>query len=131
MVFGCEELPQCSNSSGSMVIVELKHLPPLQRHQAQEFNMPTRKLLALLGLTLAAAITQAGETQASTEAKVANYRPQDYKVFVDKPTGFAYIKTPYGWKFIRHLEPEQVAKLRKDVTTPPKPTTAVRNITRT
>jgi hypothetical protein len=31
------------------------------------------------------------------------YTPNDFKVYIDKPTGFAYVKTPNGWLFVRKV----------------------------
>ena len=36
---------------------------------------------------------------------------QDYDLFVDPPTAFAFIKLPTGWKFIGKLDAEQMHHL--------------------
>lgn len=36
---------------------------------------------------------------------------QDYDLFVDPPTAFAFIKLPSGWKFIGKLDSEQLKHL--------------------
>jgi len=36
---------------------------------------------------------------------------QDYDLFVDPPTAFAFIKLPTGWKFVGKLDSEQLRHL--------------------
>lgn len=47
---------------------------------------------------------------AATAEANKEYTPADYLVYVDKPTGFAFIRTPYGWKFVRKIESTQLAE---------------------
>jgi hypothetical protein len=38
--------------------------------------------------------------QATPCLKAQVSSPRDYKVFIDKPTGFAFVCTPVGWTFV-------------------------------
>ncbi len=58
---------------------------------------------AMLGLALAFAMPSA---QAQSFVQV-----RDWDVYVDMPTGFAYVKTPNGWRFVRKLDEEQMTRL--------------------
>ncbi|NKI97822.1 hypothetical protein [Rhizobacter sp. SG703] len=62
--------------------------------------------LSCLALLLGALIGSPAEAQA-VEAVVVN----DYDVFVDPPTAFAFIKLPTGWKFIGKLDAAQLRQL--------------------
>lgn len=37
-------------------------------------------------------------------------QPEDYKVFIDVPTGYAFVKTPTRWVFVRKVESGRVAE---------------------
>lgn len=49
----------------------------------------------------------AGSPAVAQEAVVV----QDYDLFVDPPTAFAFIKLPTGWKFVGKLDSEQLKHL--------------------
>jgi hypothetical protein len=62
---------------------------------------------ALLGATFGAQAAPADDTTygkrlASTGA-VAKSRPGSFDVYIDKPTGFAFVNTPAGWTFTRRV----------------------------
>lgn len=76
-------------------------------HRKQDTMKTARTLVtraaAAIGLALAFAMPAA---QAQSFVQV-----RDWDVFVDLPTGFAYVKTPIGWRFVRQLDEEQMARL--------------------
>lgn len=61
--------------------------------------------LSSLALALWAGISLAGgggiSHQATPCVGAEVSAPADYKVFVDKPTGYTYVCTPAGWKFVK------------------------------
>ena len=66
--------------------------------------MHKRLLTTVAALALTAAF--AGPSQAQQAVPT-----RDFDVYVDLPTGFAFIKCPSGWKFIRKLDAEQLRDL--------------------
>lgn len=40
---------------------------------------------------------------------VAKSRPGSFDVYIDKPTGFAFVNTPAGWKFTRQVQDQSPA----------------------
>jgi hypothetical protein len=75
-----------------------------------EFLMPRYAAPSLFcfALVLGALSGAPAEVQAQTaDAVVVN----EYDVFVDPPTAFAFIKLPTGWKFIGKLDAAQLRDL--------------------
>ncbi len=67
--------------------------------------VPHRVLAALVA---AIALTAAGASATPARAEDRSFAPEDFQVFIDRPTGFSFIRTPGGWKFVRKLDPQQV-----------------------
>lgn len=67
-------------------------------------------LALLLPLSAAAAGSQA---QSGGLAKVRQHAvsPDSYHVFVDLPTGYMFVKTPFGWKFRGQLAADRFSQL--------------------
>jgi hypothetical protein len=63
--------------------------------------------LSCLALMLGALIGSLAEAQTTDAAVVVN----EYDVFVDPVTAFAFIKLPAGWKFIGKLDAGQLRNL--------------------
>ena len=66
-----------------------------------------------------AAITSAQAASPATQAAPGAARQRawtadDFAVYVDQETGFAFIKTPGGWKFIRRIEPGKLAEVPRE-----------------
>jgi hypothetical protein len=76
-------------------------------------KLPSKVSLAtLLCLAMGATYGRGGEhpnaIAEADEVAPASYGPCDYRVFIDEPTGYAFIKTPAGWKFIKKLDDAQI-----------------------
>jgi hypothetical protein len=62
------------------------------------------RFFAIVSLTFAFFAAPALAQSAAPQVK-------DFDVFVDLPTGFAFIKMPAGWKFVGKLEAEHLRNL--------------------
>ena len=67
--------------------------------------MKTTALRIALATSLSLAALGAS---AATDRNAA--QPEDYKVFIDAPTGYAFVKTPNRWVFVRKIEAGRVAE---------------------
>lgn len=62
--------------------------------------------------TLAALALALASFAAALPAQAQGFVPvRDWDVYVDLPTGFAYVKTPQRWVFVRQLDAEQMSRL--------------------
>jgi hypothetical protein len=66
---------------------------------------PIQLIAIAAGLLLARSGIAADAAVCSTEG----YDHRQYAVFIDEPTGYAFIKTPCGWHFVRQIERDKVA----------------------
>jgi hypothetical protein len=72
----------------------------------------------MLTKTLAAALFAFALTGvAAAETDASQVPVADYTVFVDLPTGFAFLKLPQGWKFAGKVDDAELAKLPDSVLT--------------
>jgi len=52
-----------------------------------------------------------------SDASALPGRP-DFPVYVDRETGFAFIKTPAGWKFVRKIESAKMGQVPREFFVP-------------
>jgi hypothetical protein len=97
-------MKRCGRGAESPLKPGLQTLPALTTHHAPRPAMKT--IFALITLALACALPAAHAGEGSTTVPT-----KDWDVFVDLPTGFAFVKTPLGWKFVRQLDSEQLSRL--------------------
>jgi hypothetical protein len=72
--------------------------------------------LTLLIISGAPLMAHAGDREAlllaqdiaDNRANILNVTPSNYEVLIDDPSGFAFIKTPSGWKYVRQLDRTQL-----------------------
>lgn len=79
---------------------------------------------AILGLSVASSGAFAGPSeeaapygkQLTSIDDVAKSRPGSFDVYIDGPTGFAFVHTPFGWTFTRKVTqaPEVAEKVISD-----------------
>jgi len=68
----------------------------------KNFITPLNRSLAAFALAAATLVPAQAETAVPVE---------DFSVFVDIPTGFAFVKTPSGWHFVRQIESARLVDL--------------------
>jgi len=77
--------------------------------------------LSVAALANAAAASQAPANSQTamvrSDAPVAPRQP-DFSVYVDRETGFAFIKTPVGWKFVRKIESAKIGEVPREFFVP-------------
>lgn len=74
--------------------------------------MKTTALRILLAASLSlSAVAASADT---TEASKAVGHPEDYKVFIDAKTGYAFVRTPARWVFTRKVDGGHVAETSTD-----------------
>jgi hypothetical protein len=67
--------------------------------------MKSTALRILLATGLSLAVLGASAAPAPSAAQ-----PADYKVFIDAPTGYAFVKTPARWVFVRKIDATRIAE---------------------
>jgi hypothetical protein len=72
-------------------------------------SISTLSCAALLALACAAQAAEPVVPMLASADQKRSVTPEDFAVYVDQETGFAFIKTPVGWKFIRRIEAEKLA----------------------
>jgi hypothetical protein len=74
-------------------------------------------LFAAIVVAALSSAQAASPTTAQTAPGAARqhaWTADDFAVYVDQETGFAFIKTPGGWKFIRQIESGKLALVPRE-----------------
>lgn len=66
-----------------------------------------------LRFALATSLSLAALGASATPAQAVGH-PEDYKVFIDAPTGYAFVKTPSRWVFTRKIDSARIAETSGD-----------------
>lgn len=76
-------------------------------------------VLPTLLTTVIVAVSSAvfAQTAPETSQTVAATPAKNFDVFVDKPTGFTFVKLPGGWKFAGKVSPNDMRHLPSTVLT--------------
>jgi hypothetical protein len=72
--------------------------------------MIAAKIVAVSSAVFVQMASETSQTVAATPAK-------NFDVFVDKPTGFIFVKLPGGWKFAGKVGPKDLRHLPSTVVT--------------
>lgn len=76
------------------------------RSVMNSFTASMSRPLTVLALTVAAALPSYAQSAGETAVPV-----EEFSVFVDMPTGFAFVRTPSGWRFVRQIEANKLGQL--------------------
>ncbi|MDP3871708.1 MAG: hypothetical protein ABIF28_15175 [Pseudomonadota bacterium] len=74
--------------------------------------MKTTALRILLAASLSLSAFAASADTAGSSKAVGH--PEDYKVFIDAKTGYAFVRTPARWVFTRKVDAGRVAETSID-----------------
>jgi hypothetical protein len=76
---------------------------------ALRIALATSLAIATLGASAATEASVSSAAEASKSSAAVGH-PEDYKVFIDAPTGYAFVKTPSRWVFTRKVDSARVAE---------------------
>ena len=77
---------------------------------------------------LAAALLLMSPLMSFAQATATPASPAPYSVFVDRPTGFTFVKMPSGWKFVGAVSKDEAQHVPSNVLTSVLPADSARAI---
>jgi hypothetical protein len=88
-------------------------------HYSIEMELRMKPVLRILlaAASIAAASTAFAQTAPGTGPGAVAAPAKNFDVFVDKPTGFTFVKLPDGWKFAGKVSPNDMQHLPSTVLT--------------